>query len=228
MHIFSAFACWCLLAGDAEAQWAVGARLGINASTMDFSNNPDYRLEGPGYTQGLVGGLTVQYISQPHVGVQFELNYMQKGWSETEDTLTNTRYRRHINYVELPFLAHANIGKGKFRMIFDFGPYAAYALSSREIITDISTGTDMIDQYTFEEDRDNRLDYGLIVGSGFEYKLGRIALQVAARYTFGLGNISKIKTTESEVSQNRTISLSAGFLYMFGQEKKPTRNKDQQ
>ncbi len=210
------------------AQWATGLRGGVNLSTMDFANNPDFRLQGPTYTQGFHGGLVIQYISQPHVGIQFEFNYSQKGWAEKTDSVTNTKFRRNINYIEFPFLAHANMGKGKFRMIFDLGPYAAYALSSKEYIKDVNTGQENSVDYVFDDENDNRLDYGMLAGAGFEFKFGNNAILTTVRYSLGLGNISNIRTTEAEASQNRNISISIGYLYLFGEREKTIPKTDQQ
>jgi hypothetical protein len=212
---------------DARAQWAVGLRSGANLSTMDFTDNPEYRLEGPTYIEGFHGGLVLQYISQPHLGIQFELNYSQQGWGDKLDTATNTKYRRRINYIQLPFLAHAYIGKRKFRMNFDLGPYGAYALSSREYLKDETSGQETSEAYGFDKDDDNRLDYGLIAGAGFEYKFGYSTILATVRYALGFGNISNVRTTESETSQNRVLSISVGYLYMFGEEKKPKPKKGQ-
>ena len=217
------------LVDKVAGQHSLGVHLGGNFSTMDFNNNPDYRQEGPKYLEGFQGGLVYQYITKPHVGIRMELNYVQRGWNEKEDTITGLKYQKRINYLELPFLTHIYIGKKKFRMMFDLGPYFGYALSAREMITNVDTGEKTSNDITFDKDRDNRLDYGLIIGAGFEYRMSKGAVFAEARYTFGLGNISKEKTDASELSQNRVIAVQVGYLVYFGKKgpAPPTPSKDQ-
>jgi len=214
---------------DGIGQSAIGIQLGGNLSNMDFNNNPDYRLEGPTYLQGFQGGLFFQHVAQPHVGIRVELNYVQRGWNEKENEDTGLKYRRRLNYLEVPFLSHIIIGSKKFRMTLDLGPYAGYLLGAREMITDVNTGESTENKVALDNDRDNRLDYGLMLGGGFEYDLPKGAIFVGARYTFGLGNIYKEKSTASELSQNRVITIQGGYFFEFGSksESNTKPNKDQ-
>lgn len=218
-----------IAAGRVDAQLSLGFRGGVNASKMDFTNNPDFRLQKPLYKLGFQGGVFIQYSNSPHVGIQGEFNYTQKGWAEATNTTTNTQYQRLNNYLEFVTLTHIFVGKDKFRFIINIGPYAAYALSSVEWTKDMDSGTEISNEYIFNDEEDNRLDYGLLAGGGFEYVFSFGTIHVEGRYSMGLGNISKVKTTASELSQNRVISITAGYAFNFRKkERVPIPKKDPQ
>jgi len=214
-----------IVAGKVDAQLSLGFRGGINASNMDFTNNPDFRLQKPLYRLGFQGGLFIQYSNSPHVGLQGEFNYTQKGWAEETNTATNTKYQRLNNYLEFVTLTHIFIGKDKFRFIINIGPYAAYAISSTEWTKDMSNGIEISNEYIFDDEKDNRLDYGLLAGAGFEYVFSFGTVHLEGRYSMGLGNISKVKTTASELSQNRVISITAGYVFNFKKKNRETTPK---
>lgn len=191
-----------------NAQFHIGIQGGSNLSTMDFTNNLEYKFTEVNYTQGFVGGLVVQFINEKHTGVQAEINYSQKGWSEN-DTIgsNNLKYINKVSYIEMPIMTHINMGGGNFRGLFNIGPYIAYAISAKKSVKDLNTGSEESIHYPFNSDTDNRLDYGLMAGGGLEYRFPFGKLAAEARYTIGLGNINKVKARESEVSQFRVISV---------------------
>ncbi len=207
------------------AQVSLGFRGGGNYSTMDFTNNPEFKYQKPLYRAGFQGGIFILYTNDPHVGLLGELNYNQKGWSQATETITNIKYERQINYLELAVLTHIFIGKKRFRFLINIGPYVAYALNSEEWIKDISTGQVISKPYVFTDSVDNRLDYGLLVGAGFEYVFSFGTIHLEGRYSFGLGNVYQVKTRESELSQNRVISITIGYAYNFRGKKDKTKSK---
>ena len=201
----------------ARAQFTIGLQGGSNLSEMDFTNNPDYRFTEINYNQGFIGGIVVQFLGEKHAGVQFELNYTQRGWIET-DTIgdNNLRYKNKMDYIELPILTHINIGGGNFRGLFNLGPYIAYGLNRNITVTDENTGQSQSTKYTFDSDLDNRLDFGLLLGAGFEYRLKNSKISAEARYTIGLGDINKVKAVQSELSQFRVLALLFRYTIPLG------------
>jgi hypothetical protein len=195
-----------------KAQLSVGIQGGSNLSTMNFTNNVEYKLKEVNYIQGFIGGFVVQYLNEKHAGVQAEINYSQRGWIEM-DTIAgnNLKYKNKINYVEMPILTHVNMGGGNFRGVFEIGPYLAYALSANKSVEDLNTGSESSSDYTFDADTDNRLDFCLMVGGGLEYRFPFGKFAAVARYTVGLGDIDKAKVQQSEVSQYRIVSVLLRF-----------------
>lgn len=190
------------------AQVSVGIQGGANFSKMDFTNNSEYKFTEIKSTNGFIGGVVVQFIGEKHAGIQFELNYTQRGWIETDTIFQkDIEYNTKMDYLELPILTHINIGGGNFRGLFNLGPYLAYALNRKTIKTDNITGAEETIGYTFNGEVDNRIDFGLMVGAGFEYRTTIGKFSTEARYTIGLGDVDKVKVRQSEVSQFRILSV---------------------
>ncbi|NJN27940.1 MAG: PorT family protein [Cyclobacteriaceae bacterium] len=197
-----------LFAVDGVAQVTVGLHGGANFSRMDFTNNPEYKFTEIKAQSGFLGGVVVQFIPEKHAGLQAEFNYSQKGWIEMDTTMgKELQYKNKLDYVELPILTHINIGAGNFRGLLNLGPYLGYALNSSTKLTNLQTGTSQTTKHDFDNDKDNRIDFGLLLGFGFEYRLALGKLAIEARYSIGLGDLNKDKASQSEVSQFRVLGV---------------------
>lgn len=202
---------------SASGQFSIGVQGGNNLSQMDFSNNPEYKFTEVNYSQGFIGGVVVQFLGDKHAGVQFEFNYSQRGWIERDTVGVNDlKIGNKMDYLELPILTHINIGGGKFRGLFNLGPYLGYALNRSITVADENTGNSTVTEYTFNKDIDNRIDFGLLVGGGFEYRMNKSKISAEARYTIGLGDTNKDKVVQSEVSQFRIIAVLLRYTYQLG------------
>lgn len=211
-----------LFIADASfAQFLIGIQGGSNLAKMDFTDNPGYTFTKVNYNQGIIGGIVVQYLNEKHVGIQAELNYTQKGWSENDTSGNkNSKLDSSINYLELPILTHVNIGGGNLRGLFNLGPYIAYAVSGKNSEKDLNTGNEESTDYTFDSNTDNRLDFGLVIGAGMEYRFSFGKFSAEARYSFGFGDFNKIKGRESELSQSRVISVLIRFTVPLVKQEK--------
>lgn len=207
------------LSFQVNGQFYIGLQGGSNLSQMDFTNNAEYRFREVKYTQGFIGGIVLQYLGDKHAGVQFELNYSQRGWVEMDTVGSNNlKIKNDMDYIELPMLTHVNIGGGKFRGLLNIGPYLGYALNRKTTTTDIDSGSEETEDHTFDSDQDNRIDFGLLAGGGFEYRIGKGKLAAEARYTIGLGDINKIKVQQSEVSQFRILAILLRYTMPLAKE----------
>ena len=100
-----------------EPEYCIGTNQGVALMpTVGFSPSVSQNFEVM-YN----GGFTFRYIGQKYFGVITELNYAQRGWSSTSAT-TGETYRRRLDYLEIPFLAHIYFGKEKFRFFINLGP----------------------------------------------------------------------------------------------------------
>ena len=202
---------------NVKGQFTIGFQGGSNFSQMDFTNNPEYRFTEINDSQGLIGGFVVQFLGEKHAGVQFELNYSQRGWIE-RDTIgdNNLKIQNTMDYIEIPILTHINVGGGNFRGLFNLGPYIGYALNRNISTTDENTGASSSIEYKFNSDIDNRIDFGLLLGAGFEYRINKSKISAEARYTIGLGDIDKDKGIQSELSQFRILAVLVRYTYQLG------------
>jgi hypothetical protein len=213
------FLSWLPCIASAQGQLQVGIQSGVNFSTVDFRYIDEYDVKNTDYRQGLHAGIFLTYMSGKHFGMQLELNYAQRGWKESLDTagaviaperLPDILENRLINYLEVPLLSHGQFGAGNFKIIMDLGPYIAFAWSAQSTVTDVKTGVVTEGEYVFSDD-DNRVDFGLKAGAGFEYELSFGTFMAEARYTFGFANVQKVEFREQELSQQRIIGVHFGF-----------------
>ena len=80
---------------------------------------------------GVIVGASVFLPVKSNLGVEMEIQFIQKGSRKPADSESNdlSYYRMHLNYVEVPFLLHYSYSK---RFHFNAGFSIAQLLSSKE------------------------------------------------------------------------------------------------
>lgn len=163
------------------------------------------------------GGITVRYIIQKYFGIQAELNYSQRGWSETS-AKTGERYEHRLDYLELPLVSHIFFGTEIFKFYINLGPKIRYMIYDKATAP-FSDGSGGEQQSLAIQ---NRFDYSVFGGIGFEFrtkKAGSFFLE--ARYDYGLGNIFHTsKSDPFQRSNNQAITISVGYLFNVLSKKK--------
>jgi len=192
----------------------IGIKQGINGSRVNFKPTIDQNI-----TFGYLGGLIFKHISEKNAGIQIELNYSQQGWTEKLDS-TNS-YFKQLNNINLPFMSHFEIGKGKTKILINFGPTLSYLLSEKENIKIDSVQDERI---YYGKLVDNRFEYGLSFGIGIVKNTKIGSFQIEGRFNQSLVDIFK-QTTEPSISSSKiqTVELSISYLIDF---KKPTKLTD--
>jgi hypothetical protein len=195
---------------------AVGVRGGVDFSQVFF--NPSVRQK---FAPGMTAGVTFRYIEENHFGLIAELNFVQRGWAENfEEAPYN--YRRTLNYIELPLLAHIFFGR-RGRFFFNAGPQVALFLGEstkanfdpKEMasLPDFPYNNRMNEQMLLPVSQ--KIDYGISAGLGAEFNLNkRNSLSLEARFYFGLGNIFPSKRADTYNASNQ-MTLSATIGYWF-------------
>lgn len=153
-----------------EKYW--GLTGGATASVVFFKPRVDQDI-----MIGYNGGAVFRYIGSKNLGLQAELLYSQRGWSEINDL-----YKRQLNYIEVPFLTHFNFGN-KFRSFINFGPKLSYLVSENVLINNTSNST----QEQHIQSIKKPFEYGLVLGAGFYVRMKKQVLQLEAR-----GNYSAV------------------------------------
>ena len=181
------------------------SRLTIDPSIMgmfDFTTDQKF-------INGYSGGIVFIYYSEPHLGVQMELNYSQRGWTENMEA---NYYSRNLEYLEFPILSHFDIGKKKLNLTITVGPTISYLLSGREQ-TNI-TDENLIKSY-YNSDVDNKLEAGVCMGLGVSKKFTRMGIiQFECRFNQGLTNIFLEKDNPDILaSQNQVIGIKMSYLF---------------
>lgn len=170
---------FCLSFADAQNnkfqnETYIGITGGPNASMVYF--RPQVVLD---FLFAYQGGLTVRYINEKSLGLQAEINYSQRGWSEKDKSFV-----KRLDYIEIPFLTHVYFGD-KARFFFNIGPKIGYLLNETVIqnINPASTNEQHLQAIQ------NKFDYGLALGLGCMFKIKKQLIQLEGRGNFSASDI---------------------------------------
>ena len=187
----------------------IGTTHGINSSMVMF--NPSVE-QTTSPLSGYTGGITFRYITEKHVGLQAEINYVQRGWSE------KSGYKRQTNYIELPFLTHIYLGN-THRVIFNLGPKFGYLLNESVLANDSTSNApaeEQIQKIHFP------FDYGITTGLGYNLhtkKAGVFELEFRAYY--GLSDIfANTKSDYFSTSNYLNFTVKAGWYFQLTRKSK--------
>lgn len=193
----------------------IGVSGGLNLSQIDFQ--PTIRQE---YNKGINGGIFARYTSEKYFGMicaaQVELNFSQRGWIENFDDGTKNGYSRSLNYIELPLLAHLSWGKEDkgLQFFINLGPQFAFFMGEKEEYEgnwQIESRPESI-RAIYGKDIENKFDYGITGGLGFELKTKAGSFFIEGRYYYGLSDIYKnSKLDEFGRSANNIITVKLGY-----------------
>ena len=204
----------CLTEAGAQAQafkreLSAGASFGVNFASVSFSPRVPTKM-----SMGFNGGGTIRWITEPHLGLQAEVNFTQNGWAEKFETQPQYHYARTLNYIELPFLTHIYFGNRRVRFFVNLGPKVGYLLSES---TDSNlNGTNPNpnrpdEQHTLGVQK--RFDWGLCGGPGLEIRTGIGSFLVEGRYYYALGDIfNSRKADPFPKSAGQVISAKLTYL----------------
>lgn len=195
------------------AQFSIGAKYGNSLSFIYSTDQFTPREVNDGLLRGQAAGLVMQYMTEPHFGLQWEINMVQKGWIENFGDEAN-KFTTRLTYIDIPIMGHAYIGKKTMRYFLNLGPYIGFLISSKEEREGTFDDKDITFRYV--EGRDNTLDFGVRGGVGFEIVTNIGMFQVEGAYNFGFGSILEKDITPIPTRvQNQTAVVSVGYLFMF-------------
>lgn len=207
---------------DASAQThyssnvAIGVKGGIDVSRIFF--NPSVHQKFP---IGATFGVQFRYIEESHFGLIAELNYIQKGWENSFEE-TSYKYRRIVNYLELPVLAHVYFGR-RGRFFFNAGPQVGLRLSEStttnfdpskiQQLPDFPNKNKINSEFTLPAYQ--KVDFGITAGLGGEFSINRRnALNLEARFYYGIGNLFRTERRDPfRASNNMAVSLTLGYWF---------------
>lgn len=182
----------------AKPEMYIGASVGVTESMINFKP-----AVSQGYLMGYNGGFVFRYIAEKNVGMQAELNFSQRGWTESSGL-----YSRQLNYIELPFMTHIYIGK-KSRFFLNFGPKISY-LITENVLKNETSNVDTQHITSIE----NPFDYGLCAGIGFLFKIKSNVYQLDTRANYGLSDVfSNDKRDYFDTSNNMNVSVNLAWLF---------------
>ncbi|VBB48570.1 conserved hypothetical protein [uncultured Paludibacter sp.] len=180
----------------------IGTSHGVNTSMVLFNPSVDQNYLFLGYN----AGISYRYITEKHFGLQLELKYSQRGWSESDG-----KYIRRINYLELPMLTHLYFGN-THRFIFNLGPKIGYMLN--ESVVKNTASNPSSEQY---KDVYFPFDYGLTAGFGYNLHTHNAGVyEIELRGYYGLSDIfANSKSDYFSTSNYLNISLNLGWYFQL-------------
>ena len=173
---------------------------------------------------GMEMGVTMRYMSEKYFkmmcGVQMEINYSQRGWSEKIEDGSGNTYSRTMNYVEIPLLAHLAFGKDALnrgvKFFINAGPQIGLLIGESESMENIDMNALTDTQKAVYGDKiQNKFDYGIAGGGGIEFrtkKAGSFLLE--GRYYFALSDFySTTKKDYFSRAAHGTITVKLTYLF---------------
>ncbi len=205
--------------GEQRHNFSVGVSGGMNYNTVTFQ--PTVKQKG---MMGINGGLTARYISEKYFsmicGAQVEINYSQLGWDEKFEengvVINDRSYKRAMNYVQIPFLAHLAFGKEQRGMQFflNLGPQIGFLLGDSEEFGGNWTDDQKKARPEYGKKINNKFDYGITGGAGLELRTKAGNFLIEGRYYFGLADIYN-STKKDDFSRSANSTISGRITYMF-------------
>ncbi len=216
----------------AQTKTFVGVKIGGGASTVYMRHSVFTLINDVNWLPGINGGIQVthfsgKYNSKINSGIQFGLNYVQKGWVQVFKDTSEPKHKTRINYLELPIEAVGYFGN-KTKYYVSAGFFVEYAIASKVDATPAtaveSTDSEMLTVgqshfYKYRLNKDNRLNYGPrgSVGVFRETDIGIFRLEIF--FSFSVRSVFDYGTIESQIpdlSLNYGAGVSISYLFSFG------------
>ncbi|QMU28747.1 porin family protein [Adhaeribacter radiodurans] len=186
-----------------------GIKGGFNISQLyvDQPNAEDENIK-VGYHLGVFGKVPItSFLAiQPEVLYSNVGSKVTYGGSDLENLfgIEPGEVRFNLNYIQVPVALAVNIGP----LNVHAGPYLAYLVSAN--VKDLKTSNlNSTDIKELKTDDFNRLDYGALIGVGFDVR----GVTVGARYNYGLREIGKsgLAGSLTNDSKNSVTQIYIGF-----------------
>jgi hypothetical protein len=155
-------------------------------------------------------GVMFRHVSEPNIGVQIELNYTGRGWTENRDSLGN--YTRNLTVLDIPFTAAFIIGSKKLRFAVNLGPDVTYLLHDKENISIVDTA---FYKGYYGQPMNQSWSFGFTGGASIEWysKIGAFAIR--ASYNYMLTNYFSLKSDTFYYEESKSQTLNLGICYFI-------------
>ena len=205
---------------DFRTSTHIGFNAGINFNRVSFS---------PFVRQDLLTansfGFVFRHVSEPNIGLQFEVNYSGRGWMENRDS-TGT-YKRNLQVLDIPVMAAFIAGSRMLRFAFTLGPYLSRRLQEKETISIRDSenfrvyslqqpGYIMYNPYYkpyYLKVLESKWEFGFTGGIGIEIYTKFGTPGIRASYSHSLTNIFPLNTDQFYYEASRSQVIHAGITY---------------
>ncbi len=208
----------CFLTEVSYGQTSIGIKQGVTFSQVSFSDldNTFNTVFRQALQAGNLTGIAFKYFNQKHVGLQVELNFTQKGW--TQVLASGEKFKSTLNYVQMPIMTHIRIGDGKLKPFLIGGLFLSYLNAAKENSVLESENDKVLFHYMIADDK--RFEFGLGGGGGLSLDTKIGTFQGTVKFMQGLANIIDEKdATDPTFSKNQSLEVSFGYFYALSKWK---------
>ena len=212
----------------------IGLKAGGHSGSAFIDHTIFSNVNNAGFKSGFHAGLLLKYFPKKREvflksGLQFSVNYVQKGW--TQVFLTEPNYSAELSYVEIPVEAIGFFGNKNNYFItagFFFEYLIDYTLDDDPDLDTDASGTAIPnrvsgqDFYTFRPDRDNKVGYGARASGGIfrEFSFGMVHLE--GFFSYSISNFmdpGELSTEVPDISNLWYAGVSLGYLIPVGKKR---------
>lgn len=203
----------------------VGVKAGGHVSTA-FIEHTIFNLNlDANFLPGVNGGVFVRYLPKPgksflNSGIQFGVNYIQKGWKQaflTDEPSFTTR----MNYLEVPIEGIGYFG-GKNKYFLSIGFYMEFLMNAEKDPEPNSTNIGAADVYTYDANRDREFGYGARLGGGIFRDLSIGTFQIEGFFSYSFSNFidpGDLTTETPDISNHWMVGCTVGYMISLGGNK---------
>ena len=203
---------FCSAQQKSDNQYYLGVNTGINTSRANFELTREglFNLSAAiDYELNFNYGLVFLYFSEPGKGVQMELNYSKRGY--TQQTNSTDLYSKQLSYIEFPFLSHFDFNLRKINFAFTLGPTISYIINTQEAT--FNKSTNQAKEY-IKVANENKMEAGLCLGLGVNMPITKGIIQIESRLNHGIGNLfSGDNNNDITTSQYQVYTLKIAYLF---------------
>ena len=203
----------------------IGVKAGGHTGSAYIEHTIFNIINNNGIKNGINGGLMVKYFPKERnvflkSGLQFSVNYAQKGW--TQVFLTNEpTFSARMDYIEIPVEAIGYFGnKNKFFITAGF--FFEYLINYELDPTPNEENTGGQDFSTYDPSRDKEAGYGMRASGGYfrEFSFGMIHLE--GFFSYSISNFidpGDLTTRTADISNLWYTGVSLGYLINVSKKK---------
>lgn len=196
----------------------VGVKAGGHASSA-FIEHTIFNLNlNTAFLPGVNSGVYVKHLSKTedsflNSGIQFGVNYVQKGWRQTFLT-DEPSYTARMNYLEIPLEGFGYFG-GKNKYFVSAGFYTEILMSVSKDADPAEDNRGGADFYTYEEERDRKFGYGARLAGGIfrDLSIGTFQLEGFFSYSFSnFINPGDLVDETPDLSNHWSVGVTLGYM----------------
>jgi hypothetical protein len=154
-------------------------------------------------------GLLFRHVSEPHIGIQIEVNDAGRGWKENRDSLGS--YTRNLTVLDIPVTAVFILGSKNLRFTFNLGPDVTCLLHDKEKISVIDTA---YYQDYYGQQMARKWSFGFNGGASVEWYSNIGTFAIRASYNYMLTDYFPLKseTFYYQVSKSQTLFFGVSYF----------------